>query len=111
MLFWSERAWKAEMSASHVRYRLFKSPIASTLERWRIQRLLRFATTAIVLSASVQLGMLPVLIIYFHRASFASLVLNIFVGAIMAVIAFIALFAILLAQIGSIAAAPLVAIV
>jgi competence protein ComEC len=52
--------------------------------------------------------MLPVLIIYFHRVSFASLLLNIFVGAAMAVVAFIALFAIIVAQISATAAIPFV---
>jgi len=107
-LFWSERDWKAEMNASNVRYRLFKAPIASTLESWRLQKFLRFASAAIVLSASVQLGMLPVLIVYFHRVSFASLVLNIFVGAAMAAVAFIALVALIVAQVSAIAATPLV---
>jgi competence protein ComEC len=96
------------MDASNVRYRLFKTPIASVLESWRLQRLLRFAIAAIVLSASVQLGMLPVLIIYFHRISFASLVLNIFVGAAMAIVAFIALAALVVAQLSATAATPLV---
>ncbi|HYT50557.1 MAG TPA: ComEC/Rec2 family competence protein, partial [Pyrinomonadaceae bacterium] len=107
-LYWSERAWKAEIAASNVRYRLFKTRVAAKLERWHLQRLFRFATAAIVVSASVQVGMLPVLIIYFHRVSFASLVLNIFVGAAMAVVAFTALFAIIVAQVSSSAATPLI---
>ncbi len=107
-LFWSERAWKAEMAASNIRYRLFKTRAAAELERWRLQRLFRFATAAIIISASVQVGMLPVLIIYFHRVPFASLILNIFVGAAMAVVGFIALSAIFVAQISSAAAVPLI---
>jgi competence protein ComEC len=105
-LFWSERAWKAEMAASNIRFRLFKTPAAAALERWRLQRLVRFVTATIVVSASVQVGMLPALIVYFHRVSFASLLLNIFVGAAMAVVAFSALFAIIVAQISATAAIP-----
>ena len=107
-LFWGELAWKTDMAASNIRYRLFKTRAAAALERWRLQRFLRFATAAIVVSASVQVGMLPVLIIYFHRVSFASLLLNIFVGAAMAVVAFIALAAITVAQISSSAAIPFI---
>ncbi|HXI23032.1 MAG TPA: ComEC/Rec2 family competence protein [Pyrinomonadaceae bacterium] len=107
-LFWSERAWKAEMAQSNVRYRLFKTRIAAKLEQWRLQRILRFAVSAIVVSASVQLGILPVLIIYFHRVSFASLFLNIFVGVTMAAIAFLALLAMIVAQLNSSVATPLV---
>ena len=107
-LFWSECAWKAEIAASNVRYRLFKTRAAAKLERWHLQKLFRFAAAAMIVSASVQVGMLPVLITYFHRVSFASLVLNIFVGAAMAVVAFTALFAIVVAQVSSSAATPLI---
>ncbi len=107
-LFWSERAWKAEMAGSNIRYRLFKTPWAARFERWHLQKPLRFGLGAVVVSASVQLGMLPLLIIYFHRISFASLVLNIFVGAAMAVLAFTALAAVLIAQLSASAAAPLI---
>ena len=105
-LFWSESAWKVEMAQSNIRYKLFKTRIAVKLEQWRLQRMLRFAVSAIVVSASVQLGMLPALIIYFHRVSFASLFLNIFVGVLMAAIAFLALVAVILAQLNSSVATP-----
>ncbi len=106
-LFWSERTWKSEMAESNIRYRLFKTPWALRLERWHLQRPLKFAFGAVVVSACVQIGMLPLLIIYFHRLSFASLVLNIFVGAAMALLALIALAAVFVAQLSSGAAAPL----
>ncbi len=106
LLFWSERSWKAEMQASNIRYRLFKTKWASRLERCHLQRPLRYALAAVMLSASVQLGMLPLLVIYFHRVSFASLVLNIFVGLAMVVLAFAALAATLIAQVSSSAAQP-----
>jgi competence protein ComEC len=107
-LFWSERAWRAEMVTSHIKYRLFKTPIALTLERWRMQAPLRFALAAVIVSASVQLGLLPLMILYFHRVSVASFVLNIFVGLLMAVLAFAALAAVIVAQLSSNMAAPLV---
>ncbi|MGZ5484105.1 MAG: ComEC/Rec2 family competence protein, partial [Pyrinomonadaceae bacterium] len=98
-LFWSERAWRAEMAASNIKYRLFKTPIAAKLERWRIQKILRYALSAIVISASVQVVLLPLMIVYFHRVSIASLLLNIFVGVLMAVLALSALVAVLVAQV------------
>ncbi|MEK6337756.1 MAG: ComEC/Rec2 family competence protein [Acidobacteriota bacterium] len=107
-LFWSERAWRKEMAASHISYRLLKTPIAARLERWHIQKTLRFAVTAVVVSASVQIVMLPLLIIYFHRLSVASLLLNIFVGVLMAGLAFVALAAILISHFSLTFAAPLV---
>lgn len=107
-IFWSERAWKAEMAASNVSYRLFKTRWADRFERWHLQRLLRFSVAAIIVSASVQLGMLPLLVIYFHRLSFAGLLLNIFVGVAMVVLVFVALAATLVGQFASTVAAPLI---
>jgi len=108
ILFWSERAWKAEVAASNISYRLFKTRWAARFERWYLQRPLRFSVAAVVVSASVQIGMLPLLVIYFHRLSFAGLLLNIFVGVAMAVLAFVALVATLIAQMSSTVAAPLI---
>lgn len=100
-LFWSEREWRAEMAASNIKYVLFKTPIAAKLERWRIQKILRYALSAIVISASVQIVLLPLMILYFHRVSIASLVLNIFVGVLMAVLALTALVAVLVSQVST----------
>jgi competence protein ComEC len=108
ILYWSERDWKAEMAASNISYRLYKAPLAERLERWRIQRALRFAVAAVVISASVQLVLLPAMVLYFHRVSIASLVLNIFVGFLMVVLAFAALAAVLVAHISATLAWPLV---
>jgi competence protein ComEC len=106
-LFWSERQWKAEMAGSNIRYRLFKTTWASSFERWRLQKLLRYSTNAIVISASVQIGMLPLMIIYFHRVSLAALLLNIFVGGLMALLVLVAFAATLVAILSGKWAAPL----
>lgn len=106
-LFWSERKWKADMAKSNIRYRLIKTSLAARLERWRLQRLVRFAASAIIVSASVQIGMLPVLIIYFHRVSFAALLLNIFVGLLMALLSLVALAATLISVVSQGLATPL----
>jgi competence protein ComEC len=107
-LFWSEREWRAEMAASNISYRLFKTATADRLERWHLQRLFRFSFAAVVVSCSVQLGLLPLMLIYFHRFSVASLALNIFVGILMAGLAFVALAALLISNLSSWLATPLV---
>ncbi len=107
-LFWSEREWRAEIAASNISYRLFKTPIAARLERWHAQRLCRFAFAAVVVSASVQIGLLPLMVIYFHRLSIASLALNIFVGVLMAALAFVALAALVVSHLSLWLAAPLI---
>ena len=82
-LFWRERAWRrAQERASHG-YRLFKWPWAARLERWRVQPVLRYACGALVVTASVQLLLMPLQVVYFHRLSPAALALNLFAGALL----------------------------
>ena len=107
-LYWREREWKAEMAVSNIRYRLFKSRLAIATDRWRAQKLLRFITTALVVSAGVQIVLLPPMVLYFHRISVVSLVLNMFVGGLMVLLGVAALAAVLLSQISVTLAGPLV---
>lgn len=97
-LFWSERAWKDEMKESIYGYRLRKAGVALRFERWHVQNLLRYSFGALVVSASVQLWLLPLLVLYFHRLPIASLVLNIGVGALMAALSLVSLLALGLSQ-------------
>jgi competence protein ComEC len=110
MLFWSDRLWRAEMATSNIRYRLFKSRWAIRLEQLHLQRPIRYAMGAVILSAAVQLGMLPLLVVYFHRISFASLWLNIIAGVAMVLLVAVCLIAMLIAHVSSSLAAMLIAI-
>lgn len=107
MLFWSERHWKREMARSAHRYRLFKVPLAAQLERFQLQRCLRYVFGAVVVSAAVQVVLLPQMILYFHRLSLSSLLLNIVVSVLLAVLAAVALLALLVVQVSAPLAAPL----
>lgn len=107
ILFWRERIWRKEIDRSSHRYRLFKTPIAAWLERYHLQACLRYVWGAVVVSASVQLVLLPLMIVYFHRLSLASLVLNIFVSVLLAALIAVALLALLIAQVSTVISAPL----
>jgi competence protein ComEC len=108
MLYWRERAWRREIASAGHSYELFKTPWAARLERWHMQGTLRFVFAAMLVSAAVQLVLLPLLVIYFHRLSLASLLLNLFVGAFMVVQAFAALAALALAQLSAPLAQPFI---
>lgn len=107
-LFWSERRAQRELERVNYSYKLFKVPLAGKLERVHLQRLLRYAFVAMVVSASVQMALLPFLVVYFHRLSFASFLLNIGVSLMMAGVALTATCALLIAQVSSALAAPLI---
>ncbi|HEY0007051.1 MAG TPA: ComEC/Rec2 family competence protein, partial [Pyrinomonadaceae bacterium] len=108
LLFWSEKAWQREMARAVYSYRLFKNPLAARLERLHVQRPLRYVLSAVIVSASVQVGLLPLLLVYFHRVSLASIALNIFVGLLMAALSLVALAALIVVQFSTTLAAPLV---
>jgi len=109
-LFWSERQWRQELGRTNYSYKLFKAPLAARLERYHLQHLAQHAFGAIVVSASVQLTLLPLLIIYFHRLSLASIVLNIGVSLIMAMLGIVAVVALIFGQVSAALAAPLISI-
>jgi len=89
-LYWSQHKADRELDRTNYSYKLFKAPQAATLERLHLQRLLRYGFGAIVVSAGVQLALLPFLIVYFHRLSLASFMLNIGVNVLMGGLAVIA---------------------
>jgi competence protein ComEC len=107
-LFWSEGQSRRELERANYSYRLFKTPVAGKLERLHLQRPLRYAFQAIVVSTSVQLALLPMLVVYFHRLSFASFLLNIGVSLMMAGVAILAAAALLMVQFSSTLALPLI---
>jgi len=109
-LYWSEHEARRELERANHSYRLFKVPLAGTLERLHLQGLLRYGFAAIVISFCVQITLFPLLILYFHRLSFASFVLNIGVSMMMAAVAIIAGVALLVGQVSNTFAAPLISI-
>ena len=82
--------------------------MASTLERLHLQRLLRYVFAAIVVSAGVQLALLPFLVIYFHRLSLASFMLNIGVSVLMGGVAVTAAVGLVIGLISSTLAGPFI---
>ena len=108
LLFWSERHWQTELDRSSHTYRLMKSRIAVWLDRYRLQQALRYLFCAVLVSVCVQLLLLPFQVVYFHRVSISSIVLNIGVSALLAVLTLLATAALLLAQLSTSLAAPLI---
>src|SRR3954447_16419623 len=108
VLFWNKPKWEKELARTPHDYRLFKASLALRLERYHIQPLLRYTFAAVLVSASVQLVLLPLMIVYFHRISLASLVLNIVVSILLAALVAVALLALLIAQLNTAMAAPVI---
>ena len=107
ILFWREQKWAQELARSSHKYRLFKTRTARWVERYHLQPILRYTFGAAVVSGSVQLMLLPLMIVYFHRLSLSSLVLNIVVSVLLAALVAVALLALLVSQVSTILSAPL----
>ena len=107
--FWSESLWKAELDRSAHHYSLFKTSLASWFERTHLQSALRYLVNTIVVSLAVQLMLLPLLVVYFHRLSVSSLILNVAVSVLIAILSFVSLIALLVSCLSITFAHPLFA--
>ncbi|MDX2031213.1 MAG: ComEC/Rec2 family competence protein [Blastocatellia bacterium] len=85
-LFWDERAFRAEMAEAHIRYRLQKTRAASILNRWRLQTPLTAIATTLLTTTSVQIGLLPMMLHYFHRFSMISPAANVVESALISLL-------------------------
>lgn len=109
-LYWREEIWQIE-SARHIwTANLFKNPYIKWKRHSRLQTLLRYVFESILVSLVVQLCLLPLSIIYFHRVSLAGVFLNLWVGVVLALETFAAVFAVILGQISRTFAFPFVKI-
>lgn len=79
-VFWSERSWQKTLGENVWDCRIFKSRYAEWLETRGLQKALRRLFEGILITVVVQLFLLPFLVVYFHRVSFGSVILNLWVS-------------------------------
>lgn len=108
-LHWSQRAWEINVSREVWSARLFKAPWFQKLADFGIRRPLVFAFEGLILSAIVQLWMLPLLAVYFHRFVPVSVLLNLWVGPMMVMESAAAFAGVIFSGISEAFAAPLFA--
>ncbi len=107
-LYWSEKNWHKELKRTVWQCRLFKTPSAEKLEAWGLQKILRYSFETIVVSTIVQAWLIPFAVIYFHRISLASILLNVPIGVLMAIESLTAITGVFIAQINDVLAAPFI---
>lgn len=108
-LYWSEAGWRIESGRNVWRTSLFKRPLVAGGFWERLRPAVRFVFEAVVVSASVQLWLLPLMAIYFHRVPVAGIVLNIWTGGLVAAMGILAVPALVLGGIADVLAMPFVA--
>lgn len=108
VLYWNESAWREEMRRGVWTYKLRKTHAAAWLGRMRLQALLRYFFAIVVVSACVQIVMLPLMVTLFHRVSLVALLMNLIVGIGVAAVTICALLASFIAGLSTDLATPLV---
>lgn len=110
-LYWRERAWEINVSREVWSARLFKTPWFRKLVDFGIRWPLVFVFEGVILSAIVQLWMLPLLAFDFHRFVPAAVLLNLWVGPMMVMESAAAFAGVVFAAFSEVFAAPLFAFV
>ncbi len=109
MLYWHEDAWSVESKQNTWTARIFKSPLSDLLNKNSIRWFAAYLFEGLLVSAIVQLTLLPLSVYYFHRVSFVSIFLNLWVGVVLAVETFFAITAVLVSYFSGALAAPFAA--
>lgn len=105
-LYWDDEAWQAERKRQIWSTNLFKAPYLSGKISGFRQKAFRYLVEGVLVSTVVQVCMLPLLVVYFHRVSVVSVVLNLWVGFFIAIESISAVAGVLLKNFSSILAAP-----
>ena len=106
MLYWNPAAWRIESKRQIWTANLFKSPFLQRKISDGLRKIVRYAFEAAAVSFIVQVCMLPLAVVYFHRVSLASVLLNLWVGFLIAIESFAAVIGALLGHASKIVAAP-----
>ncbi|MFN2500789.1 MAG: ComEC/Rec2 family competence protein [Pyrinomonadaceae bacterium] len=105
-LYWNPEVWDIESRRQIWTAHLIKSPYLPKYFHGLGQKGARFLFEGLVVSAIVQLFMLPLLVVYFHRVSFSSIALNLWVSIFIGLESFSAVLGIFIAKFSSLLAAP-----
>ncbi len=105
-IYWNKDAWNIEMKRQIWTARLFKSPYRGERGIGVLRSAIRYTFDAALVSFIVQLWMLPLTIIYFHRVSMAGVLMNIWVGFFIALESFAAVIGALAGGIAEILGRP-----
>lgn len=109
-LYWRGEVWEIERKRQIWSAKLFKSPRRLIFKAVNFQKIAAFVVEAMLVSLIAQICLLPLMIFYFHRVSFAAIFLNLWVEIFIALETFAALAAVCFAQLSDVLALPLIAL-
>ncbi len=89
-LYWSDERWEFESKRQIWTASLIKDPVLKNRMEHGVRFVVRYIFEGILVSLVVQTCMLPLSVVYFHRVSLISVVLNLWVGLFIALESFAA---------------------
>ena len=107
-LYWREEIWAIELKRQIWSAKIFKSKSSLTDKTIDLQKIAAYLFEGVLVSLIAQIALLPFAIVYFHRVSVVSIVLNLWVGLLIGLETLTAIAAVLFAQISDILALPLI---
>jgi competence protein ComEC len=107
-IYWREDAWRIEAKRHVWSANLFKSPYRRMTGLEAVQNIAAFIFEGVLVSIIVQLWLLPFLVVYFHRVSILSVLLNLWAGVFIALESFAALIAVCFSLISDALAFPFI---
>ncbi len=106
-LYWNDADWKIENRRQIWSANLYKARTPEWLTSPNVQSVISHIFEGLTVSIIVQIWMLPLLVIYFNRVSPVSVLLNLWVGLLLAAESFCSVFTVLIAAFSEWLAAPL----
>ncbi len=107
-LYWREDIWERDVSRQLWVANLFKFPRLKWLKARSWQTFAAYVFEAVLISLIFQICLLPLMIVYFHRFPVLSVFFNLWVGIVIALESFAAMFAVFLANISGTLALPII---
>jgi competence protein ComEC len=104
LLYWREHVWEIEQGRQIWSAKISKAPLTKLSDGLRLG--IAYLFEGVVVSVIVQLCLLPLLIYYFHRVSPVSVILNLWVGAVIAAESFAAILTVVFGQASETLALP-----
>ncbi len=109
-IYWNNLKWNVESKRQIWSANIFKSPYFAGRTGDNIQKVFRYVFEGLLISLIVQICMLPLSVIYFHRVSVASVLLNLWVSVFIVIESFAAVIGALIGHISILLSAPCFAV-
>lgn len=107
MLYWDHTAWTIETDRQIWTAKIIKHPLLANLVHRGTQTIIARSFEGLLVSLIVQAWLLPLLILYFHRFTPVSVLMNLWVGIVIALESFSALAAVAISAFSQFLSAPL----